>query len=889
MALRSGTRLGPYEIEAPLGAGGMGEVYRARDTRLDRTVAVKMLPARVSKDPRLQRRFEREARALAGLSHPRICTLHDVGNEDGVQFLVMELLEGETLAERLERGALPLDQVLEAGIGIADALDAAHRRGVVHRDVKPGNVMLMRSGVKLLDFGLARDTAVVAASTPTEMSATATRHAAITAEGTIVGTLHYMAPEQLEGREADARSDLFSLGVMLYEMLTGTRPFKGNSKAGLIAAVLTGEPAPIVARRAEVPASLSRVVHRCLAKDPDDRWQSARDVMLELAWIANAGALDDSPEPTVKRGRVREWIAWGLALASLVAVLALLVDRPQSVVQEPNVSRLSVALPDGAKRPFGSLSPDGRTLAISLSYEGQHQIWLRPLDSLSSRPVPGTENGLYPFWSRDGRYIGFFAAGKLKKVDARGGPPQVLCNAPGPFSLGSWSSDGTIVFNVLEAPGHQGVYRVSDAGGTPTKLTIRDESDHEIEGAWPEFLPDDRHFLLFGRTIDGEKPGEPSLFAVALETGRASVLLSLISERGSRAMYAAPGYLVYTRDGALVAQVFDPDKRVVAGEPVTIVEQVEGFGPLGLDNFSVAGDVLSYQSESTHAELLWKDRNGRTVGRVGSPGAYADVALAPDGRKLATSMYDLRTGQADIWIFDLERDVPTRFTSPVEDDMVALWSPDGRRIVFASARAAPPFLHIKDVAGGDAEALLPSHGTLQSPDDWSPDGRYLLYSDRNPDTGWDLWLLPLDGQADPIPFLRTPFSEFSASISPDGTWVAYASDESGRPEVYVTTFPEPGEKHRISTDGGYLPEWRGDSNELFYLALDNRLMAVPVGWDAGFEPKTPTPLFSVEPYKNAFLPYDVRPDGERFIVISALPGEATTPTVVTGWQEAVSR
>lgn len=889
MTLSSGTRLGPYEIEAPLGAGGMGEVYRARDTRLDRTVAVKMLPARVSKEPRLQRRFEREARALAGLSHPRICTLHDVGNEDGVQFLVMELLEGETLAARLERGALPLDQVLETGIGIADALDAAHRRGVVHRDVKPGNVMLTRSGVKLLDFGLARDTAVVAAPTPTESSETATRHAAITAEGTIVGTLHYMAPEQLEGREADARSDLFSLGVLLYEMLTGTRPFKAGSQAGLIAAVLSGEAAPIAARRPQASASLCRVVHRCLAKDPDNRWQSARDVMLELAWIADAGARGDGPEPAVKRGRVREWIAWGLLLAALVAVLTLLVDRPQPVAREPNVKRLSVALPDGASSPFGSLSPDGRTLALSFSSQGQRQIWLRPLDSLSSRAVAGTEAGLYPFWSRDGRYIGFFADGKLKKVDTRGGPPQVLCNAPGPFSLGSWSGDGTILFNVLEAPGHEGVYRVSDAGGTPTKLTIRDESDHEIEGAWPEFLPDDRHFLLLGRTIDGEKPGDPSLYGVALETGRASVLISLISERGSRAVYAAPGYLVYTRDGALVAQVFDPDKRVVSGEPVTIVEQVEGFGPVGLDNFSVAGDVLAYQSQSTRAELLWKDRNGRTVGRVGSPGAYATVTLAPDGRKLAASMYDMRTGLADIWIFDLERDVPTRFTSPVGDDMVALWSPDGRRIVFASARQAPPFLHIKDVTGGVEEVLLPSHGTLQSPDDWSPDGRYLLYSDRDPETGWDLWILPLAGRADPIPFLRTPFSELNASFSPDGTWVAYASNESGRPEVYVTTFPVPGEKHRISTGGGYLPEWRGDGNELFYFAPDNRIMAVPVGRDAGFEPKTPTPLFSIEPHMNAFVPYDVLPDGERFIVISALAGEATTPTVVTGWQESVPR
>jgi len=889
VTLSPGTRLGPYEIEAPLGAGGMGEVYRAKDTRLDRTVAVKILPALISEEPRLQKRFEREARALAGLSHPRICTLHDVGHERGVRFLVMELLEGETLAARLDRGALPLDQVIDTGIEIADALDAAHRRGVVHRDVKPANVMLTKNGVKLLDFGLARDTPPLAAQAPTETSDTTTRHTAITAEGAIVGTLTYMAPEQLEGQEADARSDLFSLGSMLYEMTTGTPPFQGNSQAGLVAAILTGKPAPMAELRPTTPASLSRAVNRCLAKDPEARWQSARDLMLELKWIAEGGSLDDRPGPATARGRWRERIAWGLSLVLLTAVVTLLAYRTERVPIQPHVTRLSVALPDGASSALARVSPDGRTLALSLFSQGQRQIWLRPLDSLSSRPVPGTEGGRSPFWSPNGRYVGFFADGKLKKVDVRGGPPQVLCDTPGAFSFGTWSGDGTIVFNILEAPGDQGVYRVSDAGGTPTRLTILDESDRELFGAWPSFLPDDRHFLLTCSSTEDGDSGDRGLCVVSLDTGRASFLLNLRSERGSRAEYAAPGYLVYTRDGALVAQVFDPSERVLSGEPVTIAEQIEALGPMGLDNFSVSGNVLAYQTESVRSELIWKDRNGRTVGRVGSPGAYTDVTLGPEGRQLAVALADPQSGRGDIWIIELDRDVPTRFTTGIGDDMVALWSPDGRRIAFSSARNAPPFMHVKDVTGGDEKVLLPSRGTLQAPNDWSPDGRNIIYSDRDPSTGWDLWILPLDGERDPVPFLRTPFDELTASFSPDGNLVAYASDESGRLEIYVTAFPGAGEKHRVSTGGGYLPYWRDDGNELFYLSLDNRLMAVPVRSAPSFEPEAPITLFSIEPGKNAFLPYDVTPDGERFIFISALPGEAITPTVVTGWSAQLPR
>jgi serine/threonine protein kinase len=862
----------------------MGEVYRAKDTRLGRTVAVKLLPARLSEDPRLQQRFEREARALAGLSHPRICTLHDVGHEDGVRFLVMELLEGETLAERLGRGALPLEQVLDTGIEIADALDAAHRRGVIHRDVKPGNVMLTKSGVKLLDFGLARDASPPAMQAPTATSETATRQANLTAEGSVVGTPSYMAPEQLEGSEADARSDVFSLGSTLYEMTTGARPFRGNSQAGLVADILTGSPAPMTEVRPTTPAALSRAVDRCLAKDPEARWQSARDLMLELKWIADGGSIDGSGTAR-PRSRWPERIAWVVSLLLLATAVAWFALRPGRAPAGGPATRLSVALPDGASNPFTTLSPDGSTLAISLRSAGRQSIWLRPLDSLSSRPLPGTEGGHYPFWSPDGRYVGFFADGKLKKVDIRGGPPQVLCDAPGPFSMGTWGRDGTIVFNVLEAPGHEGVFRVSDAGGTATKLTLLDDTGWEILGAWPSFLPDDRHFLLFCGYPERREAG---LCVASLDTSRATLVLDIRSDRGSRAEYAAPGLIVYTRDGALVAQAFDPVKRAIAGEPVTLAEQIESSGPIGLDNFSVAGDVLVYLADNVRSEIVWKDRNGRTLGRVGSPGAYADVTLGPDDEKLALSKSDLQEAVADIWIVELDRDVATRFTTPVFDDVGAVWSPDGRRVAFSSAREAPPFLHVKDLAGGDATILLPSRGTLQVPNDWSPDGKSILYSDRDPTTDWDLWILPLEDERDPVPFLKTPFKERTASFSPDGSRVAYASDESGRAEIYVTTFPDGGEKRRISTGGGYLPYWRSDGNELYYLSLDNRVMAVPVRWDPAFEPGGPVALFSFEPAENAYLPYDVTSDGERFIVITPAPGETTTPTVATGWSAQLS-
>jgi len=877
MVLSSGARLGPYAIVAPLGAGGMGEVYEATDTRLDRTVAIKILPSNLSDNPRLRQRFEREARALAGLSHPHICALHDVGHEAGVDFLVMEHLEGETLAERLQRGPLEAGGLLRAAIEIADALDAAHRRGVVHRDLKPGNIMLTKGGIKLLDFGLARLSAPIAPGQSTETSATATRHEPITTEGAILGTLNYMAPEQLKGREADARTDMFAFGAVLYEMATGSRAFHGDSQAELIASILTASPRPMAALRPEVHPALARAVERCLTKDPDERWQSARDLMLELKWIAGRGAAEPDRAPAGSAGRWPLRIAWAISLL-LAAALALLTMRPDRPARVPDPARLSLSLPQGVNSAFLRASPDGRTIAINASADGQSKLWLRSLDALAPRLLPRTEGARFPFWSPDSRHIGFFADGKLKKMAVSGGPPQVLCDVPGQFTMGAWSRHGTILFNVFEAPGQEGIYRIADAGGTATRLTLVDDSDREVWAAWPSFLPDGRRFV-----VTCEMEGDTGLCVASLDSSRVRMLLP-IQESGARAEYAPPGHLLYTRGDVLLAQAFDTVELRLHGEPVTIADRIEHYGPVGLDNFSVsARGLLVYRTEEALAQLEWKDRNGRTLGQVGKPGPYQDLSLSPDDRNLAVSRVDSEDSAGDLWIIDLERDVTTRFTSGPDDDMGLLWSPDSRRIVFSSTDNVPPFLHIKNVAGGEPEVLLPSRGTLQVATGWSPDGRRILYGDRDPITGWDIWILPFEGERQPVPFLRTEFGEGFATFSPSGKWIAYASDESTRWEVYVRPLRDGSETRRVSTDGGYRPRWRHDGKELFYIDLDGRLMAVEVTSEATFTSGTPQALFSYDVPANIINPYDVTSDGQRFILATLIAGESRLPTVIIEW------
>jgi len=898
--LNPGTKLGPYEILAPLGAGGMGEVYRARDTRLDRTVAVKVLPSHLSENPHLRQRFEREARALASLSHPHICTLHDVGLEGDANFLVMECLEGETLAARLEKGPLPHEQVLRIGAEIADALDKAHRQGVIHRDLKPGNIMLTKAGAKLLDFGLAKPATNVVASALAEVSRAPTEHGKpLTAEGAILGTLHYMAPEQLEGVEADVRSDLFALGAVLYEMGAGRKAFPGKSQASVIAAVLSSEPAPMSALQPVTPPALDRAVKRCLAKDPEERWQSARDLLLELKWIAEAGSAAEPVTPAAARSRRRERLAWIGAVVALAAALGLALLHFSRPAGESRAARFSVSLPENAEATSIRVSPDGRHLSFVAVSSGQSQIWLRPIDSLSARPLPGTEGARWlHFWSPDSRFIGFVADGKLKKVDLTGGPPQTLTEVlgAGHFQLGAWSPDGTILFNVMEVPGGkglEGLHRVSAAGGTATPITLRDEAGKEVQAFWPSFLPDGRHFVFVSAVQQEDGGFAPNgIWVASLDSGQAHRLL----DTSSYAEYAPPGYLLYARDGALLAHPFDAAKLRLRGEPVPIGERVASIAvtstsSVGLPSFSASQNgVLAYHSGGgRRSRLIWMERNGQVVQHVGAPAEYADLRLSPDGRKLVVPIMDPQAGTTDLWLIELARNVTTRFTSDAVDLYLPIWSPDGTRIVFSMPRGNPPFLHQKRLTGEEAEVLLPSAGTMQAATDWSPDGRFILYADRNPDTNWDLWILPLEGERKPIPFLRTRFREMEATFSPDGRWVAFASDESGRWEVYVQPFQGPGVKRRISTSGGSLPRWRRDGRELFYLGLDNQLMAVPVRLGSSFEPGTPRALFSIEAAQGGEISYDVAADGQRFIVNSPIPGAPAAPTVVLNWTATLPR
>jgi Tol biopolymer transport system component len=890
MALPTGTRLGPYEILGPLGAGGMGEVYSARDGRLDRAVAIKVLPEHLASDPRLRQRFEREARALAALSHPHICTLHDVGEQDGVSFLVMERLEGETLAARLAKGALPLSEVTRVGSQIAAALDQAHRRGVVHRDLKPANVMLTRAGAKLLDFGLARPAVDVLASPAGDLTRLPTESQPLTTNQEIVGTIPYMAPEQLEGREPDTRTDIFALGAVLHEMATGRRAFGGESMASVIAAILTAEPPPLSSLAPLAPAALERAVSRCLAKDPESRWQSARDLQLELDWIDQAGGGAEASAARASRSRIPERLAWLAAVGALAVALGLAIARLDGPAPAPlAAARFTVAPPAGLSYTFARVSPDGRHLSFTALGAGDRsQIWLRPLEDPAARPLPGTEGAGRHFWSPDSRYIAFFAEGKLKRVEVTGGPSRVLCEAPGagPFRQGAWGRDGTILFRVDEAPGHrEGLFRVPASGGAPAALDPIDESGRKMQAGWPSFLPDGRRFLA-ACNAEGDATQRAGICVITLETGHARRLLDI----PSYAEYAPPGFLLYVEGTSLSAQPFDAESLRLSGEPKRIADGMESWAGIGVPSFSVSTNgVLVHQGLGGQARLLWKDRSGGDLGEAGPRGIYEYVRLAPDGRRAVATLRHPQHGVSELWIVDLERRVSTRFTPESPDALFPVWSPDGSRMAYCRPRNGPPSLHVKSLSGGADRVLLPSAGSMQCASDWSSDGRHLLFTERHPGTGMDIWLLATDSARPPTPLVRTSFRELSASFSPDTRWVAYTSDESGQPEVYVQPFPGPGERIRVSVEGGTLPRWRRDGGELYYLDSSERLVAVPVGPGPTPRVGAPAPLFRFETGGSPDVAgrYDVSADGQRFLVIAPESAAAPGATVVLDWPAAL--
>jgi len=898
MALHAGSRLGPYEIIAAAGAGGMGEVYRARDTRLDRTVAIKVLPSDVAANAEIRERFEREARAVAALNHPHICTLHDVGHQDGVDFLVMEFLEGETLAERLRKGAVPIPQALEYAIQIADALDKAHRAGIIHRDLKPGNIMLTKSGAKLLDFGLAKagvpgagKSGVVAGGAPALASASArvsmmpTEATPLTVEGAILGTLQYMAPEQLEGREADARTDIFAFGGVLYEMVTGHRAFQGRSQVSLMAAIIDKDPPPISEVQPLSPPLLEHLVRTCLAKNPDARWQHAGDLLIQLKLIGEQGVSGEAtlaPAPSKRQARIA-WVAAALFLLTTVALAGLMILRVDA--PEPAKISFDVATPPAPSPLHIALSPGGTHVVANASDGGLPVLWLRALEHRDGQFLAHTENASFPFWSPDGRSIAFFGDGKLKAIDLLGSPPRILCDAVGGHG-GTWSSQNVIVF----APTQRGpLFRVSAAGGTPEQVTELDASQGETAHRHPFFLPDGDHFLY---TAVSSKSGLSAVYVGSLSSQERKRLV----ESTLKAAFAPPEHLLFMGDNStLMAQRFDAGRVELVGDRFPVIADDVA---INLTNsaagFTVsANGILTYRGGlgAGRRVMTLYDAAGRQSATVGAPAVYQSPAISPDSERVAVFRQDGSAG--DIWIFDLVRGTSSRFTFDAATDTAPIWSADGTRVVFSSNRDGAFDLYVKNAGGGGQEEVLFKSDHAKLADHWSHDGRFVVYRDEDPKTGWDVWVLPLDGDRKPRPLLQTPFREIQGRFSPDGRLLAYVSDETGRDEVYVQSFPQSGGKWQISTSGGVQPRWRRDGREMYFHALDNEVMAVEVSGTSedAFKAGVPRRLFPamlatrVTDRNNL----DAALDGQRFLIIAnenqatQAVGQLSTITIVVNW------
>jgi serine/threonine protein kinase/Tol biopolymer transport system component len=894
MALTTGTRLGPYEIQSPLGAGGMGEVYKARDTRLDRTVAIKVLPEHVATDPELRQRFEREAKTLAALSHPHICLIHDVGSEQGVDYLVMEHLEGETLAQRLSRGALPLDQALQVAIQIADALDKAHRKGIVHRDLKPGNIMLTKAGAKLLDFGLAklrpaaRAGAVALSQAPTVTSPFGVaRGEPITGAGSILGTFQYMAPEQVEGQEADARTDIFAFGAVVYEMVTGRKAFEGKSQASLIAAILERDPAPMSSLQPVSPPSLGRVVRKCLAKDPDRRWQSANDLHDELRWIADADAQAEATAPQ-KRGtstsdRRRAWTP--IAAVAVLGMIALAIPAVRHLRETPPPAppetRLEIVTPPTDQPTSFALSPDGRQIVFVASGDGESRLWLRSLATTTAQPLAGTVGATYPFWSPDGRAIGFFTGNALKRLDIGGGAPQSLAAVTAGRG-GTWNADGVILFS-QNARGP--LFRVPASGGEAVAAT---KLDRQTDHRFPVFLPDGRQFLFY---VQGT-PDTTGIFLGSLD----SADIRRLTPADTAGVYLSSGWLLWVRGGTLVAQRLDLGQKALTGDPVTLADPVAiGTSNAGAISVSVTGFVAYRAGAAIRRQLVWVDRTGKALGTMGGPdeNGLSAPSVSPDGRRVAVQ----RTvgGNLDIWLLDGSR--TSRFTFDAAQDRYPIWSPDGSRIAFDSDRTGAFDLYQKSSSGVGVEELLAESAQTKVPHDWSADGRFLLYVSIDPQTGRDLWVLPVEGNRKPWVFLKTSFDERQSAFSPDGRWVAYESNESGRYEIHVRALAAPVASDaaadvvgqwQVSTAGGVYPRWRPDGKELYYLSPTGAMMAAPiVVTGSAFEPGAAVTLFPTRIYGGGVeqqqgRQYDVTRDG-RFLINAELDNAAAPITLLMNW------
>jgi serine/threonine protein kinase len=880
MALTIGTQLGSHEITALLGKGGMGEVYRARDLKLKREVAIKILPEEFSRDADRLSRFQREAEVLASLNHPNIANIYDLEEQNGSRYLVLELVEGETLADRIAPGPIPVEEALHIAKSICEALEAAHEKGVIHRDLKPANVKLTPDGkVKVLDFGLAK--AIETGPATTALSNSPTMLSAVTNAGVILGTAAYMSPEQAKGKPVDRRADIWAFGVVLYEMLTGRMAFSGETVSETMAAVMLKEPA-WAALPASVPARVRDLLRSCLVKEPRNRIRDIGDVRIAIDGMQSGTEIDAQVLQTSVRRSSRVFIViatvlFFMMIASLVTVSVLYFNR-----SEPPEIRLEVNTPSASDPLSFAISPDGRRLVFSASSEGKSQLWVRPLGSLTAQPLVGTDGAAYPFWSPDSASVGFFADAKLKRIDIVGGALQSLANAISGRGA-AWNRDGIILF----CPSATGpLFKVPATGGEAVPVTRLETGQQSHR--FPQFLPDGRHFIYFS-------PFGPSqgVYAASLDGGPPKRL----TDADAPAAISTLGFLIFLRQATLFAQAFDFKRQGLSGDPTSVAEQV-AFDPItAAPGFSVASGIVAYRTGSANAaqQLTWFDRSGKVLRTIGSRDAtLRDVELSPDGKRIAVTR--AVSGNQDLWLIDDTRGVPTRFTSDTAIDIRPVWSPEGSRIAFMSSRkgAFNLYWRLSSNVGPDELLMESGRGQVPVPTDWSSDGRFLLFQDRDAQTNFDLWVLPMSGdKKEPIAFLKSAFEERNGQFSPDSKWIAYQSNSTGRAEISIKPFPGPGEEFTISKDGGAQPRWNKNGKEIFYISLDGKMMPTsvklsPDGRSA--EVGTPVALFPVRiagsPVSNIDKQqYAVSSDGQRFLVnLAADEGAASPINLIYNWK-----
>jgi len=886
----TGTKIGAYEVIALIGAGGMGEVYRARDTRLNRDVALKVLPEAFAANPERMARFEREAKLLASLNHPNIAAIYGLEVSGAIRALVMELVEGPTLADRVASGPVPLDETLPIVRQVADAVEYAHDHNTIHRDLKPANIKVTAEGtVKVLDFGLAK--ALADEPTEADMSNSPTLSMAATMQGVILGTAAYMSPEQARGRKVDRRADVWAFGCVFYELLSGQRVFAGEDVSETLAWVLARDPS-LDGLPANTPPAIRSLLRRCLERNLKRRLQNMGEARIVIEDVLSGAA------PVEAVAAQRKGLAGNARVAWLVAGVAVVVAALgwgafayfRRAPEEQKAVRFLVPPPDtwsvaqfanpGELVPAPlAISPDGNRIAfVARGSDAKTQLWVRPLDSLSAQSLAGTEGASSPFWSPDSRFLGFFAGGKLKKIEVAGGPPVTLCDGGGG---GAWSRDGVIVFTPVQ---NAALQRVSAAGGVPSTATTLGEG--ELSHRRPAFLPDGRHFLYYASGgAENRDAGATGIYLASLDAAERKLLFNPDS---SNVVYSR-GHLIFLRETTLMAQPFDAGSLELTGDAFPIAEEIRTTGsnpPVGLFAASEDG-VLGYLrgTEAAGTQLVWMDRAGKQIGTLGDLASYNHPTLSPDGKRLSVSIFDSTRRTGDIWIYDVARGLRTQFTFDPASELRSHWSPDGSRIVFNSGRKGHIDLYQKASDGSGTEEILFEDNFEKQPLGWSPDGRSILYFRSGGTAGSnDLFVVPVSGDRKPVPFLQTPFQDNSSVFSPDGRWIAYASNESGRFEVYVAPYPGPGGKWRISTAGGDWPRWRRDSTEIYYLAADNRtLMAASVnGKGSSFEVGAVKPLF--EAPRVGGYHYDVTADGQRFLVNKAPEQTASVPiTVVVNW------